>query len=272
LNYKNQVEEAVRYLAKRTPSFPEIIIQLGTGLGAVCEAITNPQIIPYSDIPHFQESTVDSHAGNLILGSLARKEVAVLQGRMHYYEGYSTQQITLPIRVLALLGGKQLIICNAAGGLKQSLTAGSLMLITDHINLMGENPLRGVNVEAWGPRFPDLSDVYSLRLADIARNAAKSNGIKLNKGVYVAIAGPSLETPAETRFLQKCGADAVGMSTVPEVIVAKHAGLEVLGISVIANNNDPDNFQAIILQDILTKMTEVEPILKKLIVDIVSKM
>ncbi len=272
MNYEKQVGEAVRYLQAQAPSFPDIIIQLGTGLGSICDDVTSPQIIPYSNIPHFQQSTVDSHAGNLILGSLSGKRVALLQGRMHYYEGYSTQQTTLPIRALSLLGGKQLIITNAAGGLNQDLTPGSLMLITDHINLIGENPLRGPNIDAWGPRFPDLSNPYSLRMGEIARHAAKNNRINLSSGVYVAVPGPSLETPAETRFLQKCGADAVGMSTVPEVIVAKHAGLEVLGISVIANTNNPDNFQPIILQEILDKIKQLEPVFKKLIVDIVSEL
>ncbi len=256
-DYRQMVEKARDFLASKIKKSPEIVIILGTGLSGAAEEIEIEEIFPYETIPHFPRSTVESHQGRLVIGRLAGKRVAAFQGRFHYYEGYSTREVTFPIRVMALLGARILIISNAAGGLNLSYQPGDLMLIADHINLIPENPLRGPNIEEWGPRFPDLSEAYSRRLRQLAKEASGSPPY-LREGVYVAVSGPSLETPAETRFLRLIGADAVGMSTVPEVIVAKHAGLEVLGISVIANVNDPDNFQPILLEEVIANAQKAE--------------
>jgi purine-nucleoside phosphorylase len=228
-------------------------------------------LLPYEEIPHFPRSTVEGHTGNLVFGSLKGKDVAVLQGRFHYYEGYSTKELTLPLRALSLLGAKTLIVTNAAGGLDTDIQPGTIMIIKDHLNFIPENPLRGENIDAWGPRFPDLSEPYDQKLIDVTMQCAeKLNITKITAGVYVAIPGPSLETPAETRFLRSAGADAVGMSSVPEVIVAKHAGMKVLGLSAVANVNDPDNFVPILLEDIIKAAREIEPALQELIKKVLS--
>ncbi len=266
------VDECVAYLRDTLPFIPRTIIQLGTGLGGFVEQIDARKVIPYSEIPHFPASTVTSHQGNLIVGYLGGQPVVALQGRFHYYEGYSTREVTFPIRVLSLLGAKLLLLTNAAGGLNPIIAPGSIMVIRDHLNFLGENPLRGPNVETWGPRFPDLSVPYHPALIKCALDSATHCGLKKTiSGVYVCIPGPSLETPAETRWLRECGADAVGMSSVPEVIVANHAGMDVLGLSVVSNVNDPDNFQPILLEDILEIAAEVTPKLQNLIVEIVSR-
>lgn len=257
--YKQKVEEAVEFLQQRTKIKPEIILVLGTGLSGLGDKIEAEVVLPYGDIPNFPDSTVTSHAGNLILGKLCGRSVAVLQGRFHFYEGYSTKQITFPIRVLALLGAKTLIVSNAAGGLNPDYAPGTLMVFDDHLNLIPDNPLRGPNVDEWGPRFPDFSKTYDGQLIETTMACAeKLNLSHVKRGVYVAIPGPSLETPAETRYLRNCGADAVGMSTVPEVIVAIHAGLKVLGISVVSNVNDPDNFKPIIIEEIIEETKKAE--------------
>lgn len=271
--YVNKVRECVAYLGGALPFVPRTIIQLGTGLGDFIGQIDAQLIIPYADIPHFPASTVESHQGNLVLGYLAGEPVAALQGRFHYYEGYSTREVTLPIRVLSLLGARLLLLTNAAGGLNPLISPGSIMVIRDHLNFLGDNPLRGPNVEEWGPRFPDLSVPYHPGLIKTALDAATGCGLKnVVSGVYVCIPGPSLETPAETRWLRDCGADAVGMSSVPEVIVARHAGMEVLGVSVVSNVNDPDNFQPILLEDILETAARVTPQLQRLIVNIIGRL
>lgn len=257
LNYRQRVEEAKEYLARRIKTPPQIVLILGTGLSGAAEEIEAEVEIPYEEIPHFPRSTVESHRGRLIVGELSGKRVAAFQGRFHYYEGYSTKEVVFPVRVMALLGARLLIISNAAGGLNLSFQPGDVMLIADHINLIPENPLRGPNVEEWGPRFPDLSEAYSKRWRKLLKEASKNPSF-LREGVYVAVPGPSLETPAETRFLRLIGADAVGMSTTPEVIVAKHAGLEVLGLSVIANVNDPENFKPILLEEIIANAQRAE--------------
>lgn len=252
--FQNEVEAAVRYLAARIGPPPEIILVLGTGLGGLVDRIEDALSIPYRDIPHFPHATVESHAGNLIVGTLGGRRVAVLQGRFHFYEGYSTRELTMPVRVLSLLGAKTLIVSNAAGGLNPAFAPGTIMLLRDHINLIPDNPLRGPNIDAWGSRFPDLSAPYDQPLiATMLRCAARINTPNVTSGVYVAIPGPSLETPAETRYLRSIGADAVGMSTVPEVIVAIHAGLKVLGVSVVSNVNDPDNFKPILIDEIIAE-------------------
>lgn len=271
--YQKKVEQTVSWLEEFLPYPPRTIIQLGTGLGNFGERIEADLKIPYSDIPNFPESTVESHEGNLILGRLNGEPVAVLQGRFHYYEGYTTKEVTFPIRVLSLLGVELLILTNAAGGLNPIIAPGSIMVIRDHLNFLGENPLRGPNVDSWGPRFPDLSVPYHPALIKTALDSATSCRIKrVISGVYVCIPGPSLETPAETRWLRNSGADAVGMSSVPEVIVARHAGMEVLGLSVVSNVNDPDDFQPILLEDIIQTASEVEPHLEKLIEEIVGRL
>lgn len=257
--YRQQVEEAVAFLAARLPEKPRIALVLGTGLSGLGERLTDALVIPYREIPHFPRTTVESHAGNLVFGRLRGKAVVVLQGRFHYYEGYSCRELTMPIRVLALLGVRTLIVSNAAGGLNPAFSPGTLMVIRDHLNFIPDNPLRGANIEEWGPRFPDLSAAYDQHLLHLTLAcAARLTMDRVTSGVYVAIPGPSLETPAETRHLRACGADAVGMSTVPEVIVAVHAGLRVLGLSVLANINDPDDFRPILLEEIVAETRKAE--------------
>ncbi len=258
--YRQKAEDARVFLEKELPFPPSIVLILGTGLSGAAERISKLTEIPYQNIPHFPVSTVESHRGRLVAGYFGEKYVVAFQGRFHYYEGYSLREVTFPLRVMGLLGAKILIVSNAAGGLNLSFTAGDIMLIKDHINLIPDNPLRGPNIDEWGPRFPDLSEAYSLRLRKLLKEVAVD--LDLKEGVYVAVPGPSLETPAETRFLRLIGADAVGMSTVPEVIVAKHAGMEVLGLSVIANVNDPDNFKPILLEEIIASAQAAE---KKLV-------
>ncbi len=258
--YRQMVEEAANFLKDKLPYPPIIVLILGTGLSGAAERISKLVEIPYNEIPHFPVSTVESHEGRLVAGYFGNKYVIAFQGRFHYYEGYSLKEVTFPLRVMTILGAKILIVSNAAGGLNLTFSPGDIMIIKDHINLIPENPLRGPNIDEWGPRFPDLSQAYSPRLRNLLKEVAGE--IELKEGVYVAVPGPSLETPAETRFLRLIGADAVGMSTVPEVIVANHAGMEVLGLSVIANVNDPDNFKPILLEEIIASAQATE---KKLV-------
>jgi purine-nucleoside phosphorylase len=269
--HREQVEEAVAFLRDRIVEPPEVLIQLGTGLGDLAGAMEHPITIAYGSIPHFPRSTVASHAGNLVVGWLAGKRTAILQGRFHYYEGYSAREVAFPVRVLSLLGVRTAIITNASGGLNPAFSPGTLMIFADHINLLGDNPLRGPNVEAWGERFPDLSTPYDPQLRQLALNSAERLGQDaVTSGTYVCIPGPSLETPAETRFLRHIGADAVGMSSVPEILVALHGGVRVLGLSVVANVNDPDNFQPILLDDIIAAARRAEPHLQQLILEILA--
>ncbi|WP_028585599.1 purine-nucleoside phosphorylase [Desulfogranum mediterraneum] len=272
LSYRQEVEECVAFLRTRLEPLPEIVIQLGTGLGDLAERLEGAVSLPYSELPHFPLSTVPSHQGNLVCGRLGRHQVAVLQGRFHYYEGYSTREVTFPIRVLSLLGATTAIITNASGGLRSEHAPGEIMVIDDHLNLLPENPLRGANVEAWGERFPDLSTPYDPVLREQLLAVAKTRGITgLCSGTYACIPGPSLETPAETRYLKIIGADAVGMSSVPEVIVAIHAGMRVLGLSVVANVNDPDNFQPILLEEIVQAAQAAGPRLQELIAHLLEE-
>ncbi len=271
--YREKIDEAVSFIDKQTDFVPEIIIILGTGLGGLADSVDVHWSLDYESIPGFPRSTVQSHAGQLVFGILAGKRVAVLQGRFHYYEGYSTKQITLPIRVLSLLGARLLIVSNASGGLDMSYESGTLMVIQDHLNFIPENPLRGVNIDDWGVRFPDFSKVYDQELQELVLSCAgKLNIDKVRQGVYVAISGPSLETPAETRYLRSCGADAVGMSTVPEVIVAVHAGLKILGIAMIGNVNDPDHFKPILIDEILEQAKCAEQKFIRLIINVIGKL
>ncbi len=220
---------------------PEIGLILGSGLGPLSESIQDPTIIPYHELPGWPLSTVEGHAGELIIGKLEGKEVLVMNGRIHYYEGYEMSQVTLPIRVMQRLGIEIVVVTNAAGGINQDFNPGNPMLITDHLNLLGmagPNPLRGPNMEEFGTRFPDMSQAYDRKLIEIARSVAKELDINLYEGIYVCLAGPTFETPADLRFLLNAGVDAVGMSTVPEVIVANHGGQRVLGISGITNQSN----------------------------------
>lgn len=271
ISYRNQVEQAVNYLAGIIAEPPEIVVVLGTGLGSFAEQIDAPFCLPYAEIPGFPQTTVSSHAGKLVFGRIAGRSVAVLQGRFHYYEGYSARELTLPLRVMSLLGAGVLIVTNSAGGLNPDFTAGSLMIINDHINFIPDNPLRGANVDGWGSRFPDLSAVYDKELIALAGRAAERLALtNIAYGVYGGVPGPSLETPAETRYLRACGIDAVGMSTVPEVIVARHASMRVLGVSVIANINDPDNFRPIFFEDVVASTGLVASKLTELLLDIIA--
>jgi purine-nucleoside phosphorylase len=269
--YQEQVAECARFIAPRLPGPPEWGIILGTGQGLWDERLTEGEWLPYGDLPHFPPATSPSHAGRLCWGSLAGRRVLICQGRFHAYEGLTLAQVTFPVRVMAALGVKTLVLTNAAGGLNPLFRAGELMLICDHLNLMGDNPLAGPNVEAWGPRFPDLSQVYDRELRDAAEDVARRQGTVLRKGVYVAVKGPSLETPAETRFLRLMGADAVGMSTVPEAIVATHAGLRILGISVLSNLNLPDAMAPIAIEDIIATVALAESRLADLLMGIIQE-
>ncbi len=235
-----QIDTMAEVVREKISLRPKTAMILGSGLGLLSEAVENATVIPYQDIPEWPTSTVEGHAGNLVIGQLEGTDILVMNGRLHYYEGYTMQQVTLPIRVMQSLGIENLIVTNAAGGVNQAFTPGNPMLITDHLNLLGmagPNPLRGPNLDAFGPRFPDMSRAYDRDLADIARQVAADLGITLYEGVYVCLAGPTFETPAELRFLSSVGVDAVGMSTVPEVIIANHGGQRVLGISGITNKS-----------------------------------
>ncbi len=267
------MEEAVRFLRTRLNIMPDIVVQLGTGLGRLAEAVKDAEIVPYEEIPNFPRSTVTSHAGNLVCGMLAGKPTAILQGRFHFYEGYSAREVGFPIRVLSLLGAQTALITNASGGLNTDWSPGTIMVFNDHINQLGDNPLRGSNVDEWGPRFPDLSEPYDPALQQLACQAAEKLAIDdLVSGTYICIPGPSLETPAETRLLRQSGADAVGMSSIPEIITGLHAGMRILGLSVVANVNDPDNFEPILLDDIVEAANRAEPQLQALIVEIVRRL
>ena len=260
-----QLSEAVRLINTKTDLFPEIGIILGTGLGSLAGDIKNAVIIPYSDIPGFPESTVEGHKGRLIIGSLEGKQVVVMQGRFHYYEGYNMKELTFPVRLMKFLGIKYLFVSNASGGLNRSFDIGDLMIIKDHINLFPENPLRGKNNDELGPRFPDMSESYSAKLIDLALISARSLKIKLFTGVYAGLPGPSLETPAEYKMLINIGADAVGMSTVPEIIVARHMGIECFAISVISNLGIPGKIVKVSIEDVIKEAGKAEQKLGRII-------
>ena len=230
-----KINQTANYIRSRVSDMPKTAIILGTGLGALVDHIEDKLYIPYSEIPNFPVSTVEGHSGNLIFGRLGNKRVMAMQGRFHFYEGYSMKEVTFPIRVMKALGIKTLFVSNAAGGMNPEFIIGDIMIITDHINLFPEHPLRGKNYNELGPRFPDMSEAYSRRLIDHAFEIAKEKGIRVMHGVYVGTQGPTFETPAEYKYFHIIGGDAVGMSTVPEVIVARHAGIEVFGVSVITD-------------------------------------
>lgn len=267
---KRQIEEALQVVRGRSRLVPEVGIILGTGLGRLALEIDQDVAVPYGEIPHFPLSTVESHEGRLILGRLGGKPVAAMQGRFHFYEGYTMQQITFPVRVMRRLGASTLLASNVSGGMNPLFSPGDLMLIIDHINLLGGNPLIGRNDPGLGPRFPDMSEPYSRSLISLAERVALDEKIKLQKGVYVAVPGPNLETRAEYRFLRAIGADVVGMSTVPEVISAVHAGMQVLALSVITDSCLPDALEPADIASIISIAEGAEPELTRLMKRIVA--
>ena len=265
-------EEAAAAVRERFDRAPDVAVILGTGLGRLGAEIETAVAIDYADIPRFPLSTVESHAGRLLCGQLAGKTVIAMQGRFHRYEGYTLQQVTFPVRVLRALGARTLVVSNACGGMNPLWRAGDLMLIADHINLLGDNPLTGPNDDRLGPRFPDMSDAYDARLRALAREVALARGIELREGVYVAVSGPNLETPAEYRFLRAIGADVVGMSTVPEVIVAVHAGMRVLGLSIITDMCLPDALEPATVEKIIAVANGAEPKLTRLVSGVLERL
>lgn len=268
----NKIKETTTFLQSQGIDAPEIGIVLGTGLGGLVKEIKVIKAIDYDKIPHFPVSTVESHHGKLIYGTVKGKKVLAMQGRFHYYEGYDMQQITFPIRVMKQIGVKNLLISNAAGAVNLEFKKSTLMLITDHINLFPSNPLIGKNYPELGPRFPDMSEPYSNKLNKLLREIAKEKGVLLNEGVYVPVTGPNLETRAEYRMIKKLGGDAAGMSTVPEVIVANHTGLPCCAISVLTDECDPDHLAPVSLDEILAAAAIAEPQLTLLYMELIGRL
>jgi purine-nucleoside phosphorylase len=266
-----QIEEAVNHIRLSWQGKPKVGLILGTGLGGFVEQIDQQASIPYGSIPHFPASTAPSHAGRLICGTLRGLPIVAMEGRFHYYEGYNLQQVTFPVRVMRALGAEILLVTNAAGGINPQLDLADLVVIEDHINLIPENPLRGVNDDRLGPRWPDLCEPYSKSLIQLTRTAALELGIHLHKGVFVAVSGPNLETRAEYRMLKQMGADVVGMSTVPEVLVAIHAGMKVLGFSVVTDICLPDHLEPAEVPKILANAAIGAEKLSRLIPKIMEK-
>ncbi len=266
------IDAAVRAVRARTKVVPEVAIILGTGLGGLAAEMTVEAQIPYGEIPGFPLSTVESHAGELLVGTLAGRQVAAMRGRFHCYEGYTPQQIALPVRVLERLGARTLMVSNACGGMHPLWSPGDLMLIADHINLLGANPLVGPNDDRLGPRFPDMSEAYDSGLRALARGVALERGIALREGVYVAVTGPNLETRAEYRMLRALGADVVGMSTVPEVITAVHMGMKVLGVSIITDQCLPDALAPTSVEQIIAVARAAEPALTDLVGGVLERL
>jgi purine-nucleoside phosphorylase len=270
--WKARIDEAAAYIRARTRIHPHLAIILGSGLGALADVVERDTTIPYRDIPHFPQSTVEGHQGTLVLGMLEGKPVVAMQGRVHLYEGYEAADVVFPVRVMRALGAETLLVSNAAGGLNRQWAAGDLMVIADHINFMGRNPLIGSNEPDLGPRFPDMSRPYDPALIRLAEAAALQEGIALRKGVYVAVVGPSYETPAELRMLARWGADAVGMSTVPEVIAARHMGMRVLGLTAITDMATGEQVESVTHESVLAVARELEPRFVRLVRRIVREM
>jgi len=268
----DMIQEAKRYITGKCHAAPEFGIILGTGLGKLADSIKVETTLEYTDIPHFPESTVESHAGKLLLGTLSGKKVVAMQGRFHYYEGYTMQQIVFPVRVMQSMGVRTLIVSNACGGINPLFPPGTIMVITDHINLVGDNPLIGHNDNRIGPRYPDMSEPYAKDLIDLTRQVALDNKIPLEQGVYASMSGPSLETRAEYRMLKILGADVIGMSTVPEVIAAVHCGLRVLGLSVVTDSCLPDALEPADITKIIATAGEAEPKLVTIIEKVLEKL
>jgi purine-nucleoside phosphorylase len=267
-----RVDAAVAAVRERTKHEPRVGIVLGTGLGGLVDKVRTEAVVPYEQIPGFPDPTVESHSGWLIFGSLGETPVVAMQGRFHKYEGYSLQQVTFPIRVLKRLGAETLIVTNVSGGMNPLWRAGELVLIDDHINLIGDNPLVGPNDDSFGPRFPDMSEPYDRELQRITMAAAMEQALQLHRGVYVAWTGPALETRAEYRMLRAMGADIVGMSTVPEVIVARHMGMPVLGVSIITDECFPDALEVAVVSEIIANAMKAEPDLTRLITRVVEQL
>lgn len=265
-----KLHETVNYIQQHTTIIPETGIILGTGLGGLTQEIEISESISYSNIPNFPVSTVHGHQGMLIFGTLAGKPVVAMKGRFHYYEGYSMEELAFPIRVLKLLGIKLLLISNASGGLNPGFEIGDCMFITDHINLMGTNPLLGKNYDELGPRFPDMKEVYDAELIAKAGRIADLHGITYRLGVYAAVTGPTYETPAEYAYIRTCGADAVGMSTVPEAIIARHMGLKIFALSVITDLGVPGKITEITHEEVIEAASRTEPLMTRIIVEMLK--
>jgi purine-nucleoside phosphorylase len=264
--------DAVRAIRSRTALVPDVAVILGTGLGALADELTTETVIPYADVPGFPRPTVETHAGRLLLGTLSGRRVVMMQGRFHRYEGYTLQQVAFPVRVLRALGAKTLVVSNVSGGMHPLWSTGDLVVLSDHINLLGENPLAGPNVDAEGPRFPDMSAAYDPALRRLAHAVALEHRIALREGVYVAVPGPNLETRAEYRMLRAMGADLVGMSTVPEVITAVHQGMRVLGLSIITDNCLPDALEPTSVEQIIAVAREAEPLLATVVRGVLERL
>jgi purine-nucleoside phosphorylase len=272
ISQRQQVKETAAFLVKQTVELPRIGLMTGTGLSGSAATMARSHTFAYSALPHFPLSTVESHAGRLVFGRMARKPVVMMQGRIHLYEGYSPPQVTFPIRVMQEIGVTHLIVTNAAGGLNPALHPGDIMVISDHLNLTGENPLVGPNVDEWGVRFPDMSRAYAPEMAEMARQGGQQNGVSIQTGVYAGLKGPSLETPAEIRYLKTIGADAVGFSTVQEVIAAVHAGMRILGLSTITNVHDPDNPAPATLDEIIAVAETAVPRLDAVMAHVIEQL
>ncbi len=266
-----KIDACVAAIRKKTDFKPEIALILGTGLGNLAQRIKTETIFTYDKLPHFPRSTVESHKGQLVLGELSGKKIAAMEGRFHFYEGYSLEEVTFGVRVLQQLGAKILLVSNAAGGLNLGYKKGEIVLITDQINFMGVNPLVGPNLDKLGSRFPDMYEPFSKRLIDLTKKASQEVKIPVNQGIYIGVTGPCLETRAEYRMMRQWGADLVGMSTVPEVIVGVHMGMEVLGVSIVTDTCDPDHLEPCDIKEIIKTANEAGPKLDKLISAAISK-
>ena len=266
-----KIKESAAYISSKTNVNPTIGIILGTGLGGLVKEINIIDTIPYEEIPNFPVSTVESHSGKLIFGELGGKKVVAMQGRFHYYEGYSLQQVTFPVRVMKLLGIERLFVSNASGGVNPDFEVGEIMIQDDHINLFPGNPLIGKNIDELGPRFPDMSEPYDPEMIELAKTIAKENNIKVSVGTYAGLTGPTLETPAEYKYVRNVGADAVGMSTVPEVIVARHMEIPCFAISIITDLGVPGKIQKVSVQDVIAVASRQEPKMTLIMRELISR-
>jgi len=271
-NLLKKIEETLKVIRKATKDNYPVGIILGTGLGGLVKEINIEHEIDYANLPHFSLSTVESHKGKLIFGSIGNKKVVAMQGRFHYYEGYTMQQIVYPVRVMKFLGVETLLVSNACGGMNPQYRRGDIMIMVDHINLLGDNPLIGKNYEELGPRFPDMSEAYSNELISLAEEVALDNKIKIQKGVYVAVPGPNLETRAEYRFLRNTGADVVGMSTIPENIAANHMGMKVLGFSIITDECFPESLKPVNVEEIIAAAMAAEPKMTLIMKEVIKRL
>ncbi len=272
MTFYDEIQEAADYVRSQSDIKPEVGIILGTGLGRLGEKINVEKEVSYERIPHFPVSTVESHAGKLLLGKLNGKSVVAMQGRFHFYEGYSMQQVGFPVWVMKNLGIGALVVCNASGGLNPHFSVGDMVIITDHINMQGTNPLIGRNDDRLGPRFPDMYNLYDTELIELAEQTATELGYRTQRGVYVSVTGPTLETGAEYRMLRLLGGDVVGMSTVPEVIVARHQNLRVLGVSIVTDMGLPDAMRPVKIEDILHAANGTEPRMTEMIAKVIERM